>query len=142
MSATPRLCRRPALSLSSLRAVGHDEEPLPSVRGADIISPHTQRRDRVAQGLQVATHLVMRRMEQARDVLSADPTRSKGANKSGELRPEMTVIPRPSPGSGDGVRLAREPADEDVNWYDRLLPPCAYRLVRVVAQSAVGVAHT
>ena len=117
------------------------------MRRPHVSSCHHERPDLVARILQVAQHLVNRRIEQTADVLSADPTGSKLSNKSGVLRPEMSFVIASQLFTGDGMRLAGEAADEDVNGgkdmrtralmgTDRFLP---VRKSRPVADTVPGV---
>jgi len=95
--------------------VGHDPDPLSSVRGPDRPSTHHKRPDGVSFSLQVRADSVNPSSAESTDVLSEDPTGSKLFHKPGELAPKPRSGPFDScPFAGDGDVLAGESPNNGV----------------------------
>ena len=95
--------------------VGNNPHALSSVRRSGMDSTHHERPAGVAKRFQVSEDFVSRCSAQARDVLNDAPSRLCLRDDSCELRPEVPCIVASPATAGDRVRLAREPAGNDVN---------------------------
>ena len=96
-------------------AMRDDPHALSSVGSAGVDSTHHERPAGVAERLQVSEDFVSRCSAQARDVLNDNPRRPCLRDDSCELRPEVPCIVASPATAGDRVRLAREPAGNEVN---------------------------
>ncbi len=96
--------------------MGHEEDPLATVRRSNIVSTHHERPYGVTARLQVLYDPVSAESAEARDVLSNHPSGSHLAHQPVELRPEppLVLVSLPAPGAGDG--LAGESSDQSVSW--------------------------
>jgi hypothetical protein len=97
------------------RAVGHEPDPLPPVRGTNVVSTHHERPAGVACCFQVLDDFVSRESSDARDVLSNDPTGSELADESGEVRPEVALVRLRLLLSGNGEGLTGEAPAYDID---------------------------
>jgi hypothetical protein len=92
-----------------------DPHALSSVRRSGMDSTHHERPAGVAKRFQVSEHFVSRCSSKARDVLNDNPSRPCLRDDSCELRPEVPCIVASPATAGDRVRLAWEPAGNEVN---------------------------
>jgi len=92
--------------------VGHNEAPVPHVRGADARSRKKERPARVTRTLQVSTHIVECHVDESSNVLSNNPSGPELPHHSEHFRPEETVILRAFSLPGTGERLAWETTGE------------------------------
>jgi hypothetical protein len=88
------------------------------VRGIDGTSRNSQRPALIACGLQVRKHLVERISDEARHILSNDPSGLGVEHSKAHFRPEVAVICRALALSGETERLARESAAEEIDGFD------------------------
>jgi len=93
--------------------VGHNEDPLPPVRGTDACSRNNQRPAGVACCFQVRKHVVERQLDDSRHILTKNPSGSHLGNEAEHLWPEMAVIALASSPSGHTEWLARESATDE-----------------------------
>jgi hypothetical protein len=96
-------------------AVGHDEDPLPSVRRSDVVSTHHERPAGVTARLQVFEHPVSAESAEPRHVLSHDPSGSHFSHQPVKLRPEPTGVIASCALTGDRDGLAGESSNESVS---------------------------
>jgi hypothetical protein len=106
VSETSRPCRRPQLSESSARAVGHDEQPFPAVAGAGFGRAEYSCRNAVAQPFQSRDEGGELSVRIPRHVLAEDTIRPALGDDAQDLIDEEAVVVGPAPLAGDGVGLA------------------------------------
>ena len=107
----------PGLSPSCARGVGHEEEPLAEVRGADVGGGDDAAVHAIPGGEEVGDNSVQPRSNEPRNVLDDDEPRPKLFDDPRELTPEAGARAVDSfvAVSGDGDVLAGEPAANKVN---------------------------
>jgi hypothetical protein len=89
-------------------AVGHEEQALPDVRGADARSRQIGRPDGVAFGLHVSTNKVEpREAGRSANLLAKDDCRAADADMMVEEGPEVPLVSKPALAARRGERLAR-----------------------------------
>jgi hypothetical protein len=101
---------------SAAFAVGHDPDPIASMRGADMSSTHHQRPAGVTSGLQVSENPVSAVSSEARDVLNENPLGSQLSHQPRELAPESAslAVDACSEPSGTDI-LAGEPSCDEIH---------------------------
>jgi hypothetical protein len=95
--------------------VGHNPDSIPPVRGIDGASRNNKRDRFVADAFQVRKHVVECHRDEASNILAKDPSGPEFFSKPAHFRPEVTVILRAPLLPGNGERLAREAAGDDVD---------------------------
>lgn len=115
MSETPRACLRPALSASSARALGHDEQSLASHGVAGLGRAEYSCRNAVAQPFQWRDDGAELSVRVPRDVLSEDKIRPALLGEAADFGSEKSLSIGPSPLPGDAVVLAGVSRSEDMN---------------------------
>jgi hypothetical protein len=103
--------------LSCPVGVGHNPNPVSSVRGADGASWNNKWDGLVSDAFQVrkAALEAQRLVNKASDIFANDPPTLYSFNNSQHFRPEIAVIVCASPLPGNGEGLARETAADEVN---------------------------
>jgi hypothetical protein len=114
VSATPRLCRMPELSASSALAVGHDEEPLSLVAGANFGRAEDSRRNAVAHSFQWRDESFELSVRIPCDVLAEETIRPALIDHAEQLIDEPSIIAGSGSLSGDAVWLARIARDDAI----------------------------
>jgi len=94
--------------------VGHNPNPIPSVRGVDGASWKYKRPCFVAFVLQVSKHVIERHADDARYVFTNNPTGPSFGNNPKHLRPEVTVICRALLLPGNREWLTRKSACKQI----------------------------
>jgi hypothetical protein len=95
--------------------VGNNEDPFPFVPRADATSRKYKRLHLVACGFQVKAHIIECHADEASNVLDANPSGPEFFSKSQHLRPEVTVIRRPSLLACNREGLAGDAAGKEIN---------------------------
>lgn len=113
VSLVSRLCRRPLHSASSDLAVGHDEEPLPAVRGADFRRSDERLRNSVAQAFQLVSDggvgrpsVGLSNSDQPADIFQNNERRSRPVDSPPDVRPEVARVFDAATGAGHAEGLA------------------------------------
>jgi hypothetical protein len=98
-----------------VRGVGHNPEPVSSVRGVNGASRNNKRLRGVAESVQVRKHIVEAHADVPSNVLTNDPSGPECLDKTAHLWPEVTVIFRAKslPGMTEG--LAGIPSGDNIN---------------------------
>ena len=100
-------------------AVGNNPDPVSAVRRIEGDSWNNKRLRAITFGFQVREHLVEYQASipsnEATNILTDDPARTKLPYDSKHLRPEIAVVLRASSSSCDGKRLAWETSSEEVD---------------------------
>ena len=119
-----RVFRAPVQPPSGLEAfgVGHNGDAVPLVRGVDAASRNNKRLAGVADAFQVRKHRVECQIDDARHVLTKDPTGPDFVNNAEHFRPEVTVIVLASALPGKAERLTGESSGNNVNCSQ----PCSF----------------
>jgi hypothetical protein len=126
-SRRERSAGRSAASNPLALAVGHNPDPLSSVRSPDRPSTHHKRPDGVSLTLQVRTDSVNPPSAESTDVLSENPTGSKFFHKPGELRPKPRAGPFDSFAfPSDGDVLAGESSTDEIGLQSSQSVPCEF----------------
>ena len=86
--------------------MGHDEDPQPLVRRADLCCREQARRRRVAQSPKLSEDGFESESDVPGDVFEEDPFRAAFANDAGDVGPEVAGIVRPTALSGRAEGLA------------------------------------
>jgi hypothetical protein len=95
----------------------------------DGTSRNNHRPDGVTECFQVSTHRVEFQTDEARHILTQDPTGPQFGNNAAHFRPEVTVICRASLLPGHTVGLTGEAPAHKVNWLQ--VPSSAFSDVSV-----------
>jgi hypothetical protein len=97
--------------------VGHDPDPLPSVRGANVVSTHHERPSGVACFFQVLQDEVTASSSESTDVFNKNPTGSELSDESCVLEPESAAgaFLYTRTFASDGHVLAGEAAADEVD---------------------------
>jgi hypothetical protein len=105
----------PPHSPAPVDGVGQNEHPVSSVRGVDTASWNNKALRGVAFVFQVSKHRVECQIDDPRHILTNDPSGPEFVYDAAHFRPEVTVIFLASALPGEGKRLARESAGNNVN---------------------------
>ena len=92
-------------------------DPLSDVRGIDGTSRNSQRLDFIACGFQVRKHRVENRTDEARHILTNDPSGLELLYPAKHRWPEIAVIRRASSLSGETERLTGKSPAHKVNCW-------------------------
>lgn len=115
--AAVRAVDRRAPLASVVTGVGHKEELLPAVRGADVAGGDDASPHGVTAPFEVTRNNVQPRRSEARNVLDDDEARRQLVDDARELPPETRPrIVEPELLAGDAEPLAREPAADEIDW--------------------------
>jgi hypothetical protein len=95
--------------------VGHNKDPVSSVRGIDATSRNNKRLRGVTFTFQVKKHRIERQIDDSRHILTKHPTGSEFPDNSEHFRPEVAVIFLAAALPGDGKWLAWESTGNNVN---------------------------
>ena len=95
--------------------VGHNSNPVSSVRGIDAASWNKKRLCFKSFRFQVSKHLVECQIDDSRHVLTKHPSGPEFPYNPEHFRPEVTVIVLASSLPGNGERLTRESTGNNVN---------------------------
>ena len=86
----------------------------------DGTSRNTDRLDGVAERFQVSTHLVECHLDDARHILTKEPSGPDSVKAADNFRPEIAVVVKTFSFSCKTERLAGEPPTHEVNRLDRV----------------------
>src|SRR5690606_12392125 len=95
--------------------VGHNKDPVPSVRGTDGSSRNNKRPCLVACVFQVRKHIVEAQTDVSSNIFSKYPSGPEFPHESKHFRPEIAVILRASSLPGNTERLAGVSSANKVN---------------------------
>jgi hypothetical protein len=95
--------------------VGHNPNPLSSVRRAGIVSTHHERPAGVTKRLQVAEDEVSSATPQAGHILADDPLWAQFSDEAGILGPEVSRVVGAFPFTGKAPGLAWKSSNNTVN---------------------------
>ena len=115
----------PAFGLAPLRlwlpftvGVGHNPNPVPSVRGIDGASWYNKRLAGVTRSFQVRKHVIEAQADDSRSIFAKNPSGPDTLDNAEHFRPEVAVICLASSLPGHTEWLARKSAANKVNWSD------------------------
>jgi hypothetical protein len=92
-----------------------DEEPLPSVRSADLSRAVESFRNAETQRFQIPSNLTVSEIEVVGDVLEEAPLGLALPEDAGDVRPDVARVVGAGPPSGDGEGLAGVSAHDAIH---------------------------